>query len=123
MSELKTTDPALAALPHTPDSSEHPVDFNSYLRRCLYVFLAALCMIFLMVFASFAPIGSWTVKVTGIIAIASVNASVVAGFLMHLLSEKKTIYTVLAVTVIFFASLMGLTMWAMNNFPTGTAVH
>jgi len=42
---------------------------------------------------------------------------------MHLLSEKKMVYTVLAFTVFFFAGLMGLTMWAMHDFPTGTAVH
>jgi hypothetical protein len=48
---------------------------------------------------------------------------VVAGFLMHLLTEKKMIYTVLSFTVFFFAGLMGLTLWAMSDFPLGTAVH
>jgi TctA family transporter len=67
-------------------SSEHPVDLKSYIRRCVYVFIAV----------------------------------VVAGFLMHLLSEKKMIYTTLAFTVFFFAGLMGLTIWAMHDFPTGT---
>ena len=51
------------------------------------------------------------------------NAFLVAGYLMHLLSEKKLIYTVLVFTLFFFIGLMGLTMWAMNDFPTGTAVH
>ena len=39
---------------------------------------------------------------------------------MHLLSEKKMIYTLLAFTVFFFAGLMGLTLYAMQDFPTGT---
>jgi hypothetical protein len=42
---------------------------------------------------------------------------------MHLLTEKKLIYTVLAFTVFFFIGLMGLTVWAMNDFPTGTLIH
>ena len=45
-----------------------------------------------------------------------VNAFLVAGYLMHLLSEKKMIYTVLAFTVFFFAGLMGLTIWATQRF-------
>ena len=51
-----------------------------------------------------------------ILAIAVVNAFLVAGFLMHLLSEKKLIYTVLGFTVVFFIGLMGLTLWAMQRF-------
>jgi hypothetical protein len=39
---------------------------------------------------------------------------------MHLLSEKKLIYTVLIFTVFFFAGLLGLTLWAMQDFPVGT---
>jgi cytochrome c oxidase subunit 4 len=54
------------------------------------------------------------------LAIATVKASLVAGFFMHLSSEKKSIYTVLAITVFFFAGLMGLTIWAMHDFPEGT---
>ena len=106
-------------------SESHPVDFKSYLRRCLYVFVAVVCTTSLMIFASFLDPRhySWAIKVTFILAIACVNAFVVAGFLMHLLSEKKMIYTTLAFTVFFFAGLMGLTMWAMHDFPTGTQMH
>jgi caa(3)-type oxidase subunit IV len=123
MSELKTVEPSGAPPADKPAADEHPVDFNTYLRRCLYVFATALCMIFLMVFASFAPIGGWPVKVTVIIAIACINASVVAGYLMHLLSEKKTIYTLLAFTAFFFAGLIGLTLYAMSDMPMGTVYH
>lgn len=123
MSELKMAKPHDSQLVGGLEAHEHPVDFKSYLRRCLYVFLSALCMILLMVFASFAPIGGWPVKVTVIIAIACVNASVVAGYLMHLLSEKKTIYTLLAFTAFFFAGLMGLTVYAMQDMPRGTVYH
>jgi caa(3)-type oxidase subunit IV len=106
------------------DAKEQSVSLNSYIRLCAVIFLVLICTTGAMIATSFAHIGEgWTLKVTLILAIAIVNAFLVAGYLMHLLSEKKLIYTVLIFTVFFFAGLMGLTMWAMNNFPTGTAVH
>src|SRR5271167_1735796 len=104
-------------------SESHPVDFKSYLRRCIYVFIAVLCTTALMIYASFLPHYGWTAKVAMILAIACVNAFVVAGFLMHLLSEKKMIYTVLSFTVFFAAGLFVLTIYAMHDFPTGTQTH
>ena len=104
-------------------SESHPVDYKSYLRRCLYVFIAVVCTTSLMIGASFLPHFGWTAKVAMILIIACVNAFVVAGFLMHLLSEKKMIYVVLSFTVFFFAGLMGLTLYAMHDFPTGTQLH
>ncbi len=103
-------------------SESHPVDFNSYLRRCLYVFIAVLCAVGLMIWASYLPPEhfSWAVKVAMILAVACGNALVVAGFLMHLISEKKMIYTVLGFTVFFAAAMMWLTLYAMHDFPAGT---
>ena len=40
------------------------------------------------------------------LSIATVKGFLVAGYFMHLLSEKKLIYAVLALTVFFFAVLM-----------------
>jgi FtsH-binding integral membrane protein len=105
-------------------SDSHPVDFNSYIRRCAYVFAAVLCAVSLMIWISFLPEHfSWAKKVAMILVVACGNAFVVAGFLMHLISEKKMIYTLLAFTVFFFAGLMGLTLYAMHDFPTGTQLH
>ncbi|MBU6408785.1 MAG: hypothetical protein KGR98_00220 [Verrucomicrobia bacterium] len=105
------------AVPH-----EHPVDFNHYLRRCAYVFVAALCAIGLMVFTSYLPPQhySWSLKAALILVIATCNAFLVAGFLMHLISEKKMIYTILGFTAIFVVGLFGLTLYAMQDFPAGT---
>ena len=104
-------------------SEAHPTELKTYLRRCALVFLAILCTTSLMIYASFLPHYGWAAKVAMILAIAIVNAIIVAGFLMHLLSEKKMIYTVLGFTVIFFAGLMGLTVWATGDFPVGTVFH
>ena len=103
-------------------SESHPVDFNSYLRRCLYVFIAVLCAVGLMIWASYLPPEhfSWAVKVAMILAVAGANAFVVAGFLMHLISEKRMIYAVLGFTVFFVIGLFALTLYAMHDFPAGT---
>jgi caa(3)-type oxidase subunit IV len=104
--------------------SEKPVSLQSYIRLCAVILLVVLCTTSAMIATSFAHIGEgWALKVTLILAIAVVNAFLVAGYLMHLLSEKKLVYTVLAFTVFFFIGLMGLTVWAHGDFPPGTAMH
>jgi caa(3)-type oxidase subunit IV len=106
--------------------SDHPVNLKSYIRLCAIVFGVVLLTTSAMIATSFAHIGdanSWTLKVALILTIAVINAFLVAGYLMHLLSEKKLVYTVLMFTVGFFIGLMGLTLWAMSDFPTGTAIH
>jgi caa(3)-type oxidase subunit IV len=101
---------------------EHPVDFNSYLRRCGFILAVVLCAVSLMIWASFLNLG-WGPKVAIILCIASVNAFFVAGFLMHLISEKKMVYTILGFTVSFVIGLFGLTLWAMSDFPRNTVIH
>lgn len=103
---------------------DHAIDFNGYLRRCAYIFIAILCAVSLMIWISYLPANySWALKAGFILVVAACNAFVVAGFLMHLLSERKMIYTVLAFTVFFVLGLFWLTWYAMNDFPPGTATH
>lgn len=117
--EIKNT----AAQPQPHD--EHPVDFNNYLRRCSIIFVAILCAIALMLWISYLSPEhySWAIKTALILIVASLNASVVAGFLMHLISEKKMVYTVLGFTAIFVLGLFWLTIYAMQDFPLGTTMH
>jgi caa(3)-type oxidase subunit IV len=125
MSELKTAEQPHAPLAGQSELHGHPVDFNQYLRRCVFVLVAVVCAVSLMLVASYLPSErfSWPAKVAMILAIACTNALVVAGFLMHLISEKKMIYTLLAFTAFFFTGLIGLTVWAMQDFPAGTVTH
>jgi heme/copper-type cytochrome/quinol oxidase subunit 4 len=124
MSDLKTAEHHDAPPGGHAEAHEHPVDFNSYLRRCVFIFIAILCATSLMIWISFLPEHySWAAKVAMILAVAAANAFVVAGFLMHLLTEKKMIYTVLAFTVFFVIGLFALTLYAMKDFPPGTASH
>jgi caa(3)-type oxidase subunit IV len=114
---------------HTPaavqESHDHPVDFNSYLRRCAVVLGVVLIAVGLMIWTSYVPEASlgWTKKVTIILLIASCNAFIVAGYLMHLISERKMVYTILGFTVSFVIGLFALTLYAMNDFPRNTVIH
>ncbi|HEX5398038.1 MAG TPA: hypothetical protein VFY06_03210 [Verrucomicrobiae bacterium] len=124
MTELKTAHQHNAPAADETGVHEHPVNFQDYARRCGFIFVVALCAISLMVWISYLPEHyTWAAKAGMILSVAAVNAFLVAGFLMHLLSEKKMVYTVLAFTVFFVIGLFALTLYAMKDFPTGTTFH
>ena len=47
--------------------------------------------------------------------VATIKGSLVACYFMHLISEKKLIYAVLVLTVVFFAVLLALPVITHNN--------
>ncbi len=93
MSEIKTVEGHKEPSMGKTETHETPVDLKSYIRTCAWVFVVVVCSLALMLWASYLPQEhySWPFKVAIILAIACCNAFVVAGFLMHLLSEKKLI--------------------------------
>ncbi len=95
-------------------------DVASHLKTYWAVFAALLVGTVLTVLMAKVQFNSVALTVCIALFIASVKAFLVAGFFMHLLSEKKTIYAVMAVTVIFFFALGGLTLWAMHDMPQKT---
>ena len=100
-------------------SESKSVDIKSTVRLCSVVLFVIACTTAVMIKISFLPFG-WPLKVTFILGVAAVNAFLVASYLMHLLTEKKMVFIVGFFTVCFFISLMGLTLWAMQDFPVGT---
>jgi len=98
-------------------SDLQPEAYKNYTRRGLYIFAVVLCTTLLMVTVSFVPLGNRHFNIALILGAACVNAFLVAGFLMHLLSERKMIYTVLIFTGIVFIGLMGLTLFAHGDVP------
>lgn len=114
--------PVTAAPEH---HQEHPVEFYGYLRRCAAVFVAVLIAIGLMLWTSYLPEAhvGWSGKIAIILCIATINAFIVAGFLMHLISEKKMVYTILGFTFTFVVGLFALTLYAMSDFPRNTITH
>jgi cytochrome c oxidase subunit IV len=95
-------------------------DIEKSKRKYLMVFLALIVGTIITVGAYFVHIESMAITIALALFIASVKAFLVAGYFMHLMDEKKMIYGILASTVFFFIGLMGLTIWAMHDFPTNT---
>ena len=99
---------------------DSPAEIKKSVRRYLLVFCALIFGTVFTVAVSYYPFQSVAVTVAVALLVASVKGFLVAGYFMHLISEKKMIYTVLAFTVFLAAALMWLTLYAMHDFPAGT---
>ena len=89
-------------------------DLQKAVRTYIYVFVALIIGTFFTVWAARLHIDSVALTVTIALVIACTKGFLVAGYFMHLISEKKLIYGILIATVFFFAGLMYLTIWSMN---------
>lgn len=89
-------------------------DIQRETRRYIVVFVALLIGTVATVGAYYIHLPSVALTVAVALFIASVKAFLVAGYFMHLISEKKTIYGILAATVFFVIGLMYLTVWSMQ---------
>jgi caa(3)-type oxidase subunit IV len=98
-------------------------DFTHHVRRYLYVFYALLFGTLVTVGASYIPFGNHAINIGVALAIACAKAFLVAGFFMHLISERKMIYGLLIFTACFFLGLMFLTLSAYGDFPRMTVTH
>lgn len=101
-------------------SSNNAHDVSKEVKKYLFVFAALLVGTLITVWASFIDFGGPRMNILVALIIATVKASLVACFFMHLIDEKKTIYAFLAATVFFFVGLMYLTIWSMEP---GSLIH
>jgi cytochrome c oxidase subunit 4 len=99
---------------------EHAHDVSKHNRIYIAVFIALILGTMLTVFMYSVHFDSMAVTITVALFIATVKALLVAGFFMHLISEKKAIYSTLAVTFFFFAAMMYLIVWSKDQVPRGT---
>jgi cytochrome c oxidase subunit 4 len=104
--------------------SDHSADhFSQHIRRYLFVFYALLFGTLITVGASYIPFGNREVNIAVALLIAICKAALVACYFMHLISERKMIYSILAFTAFFFTGLMFLTLWCLHDFPWHTVTH
>jgi caa(3)-type oxidase subunit IV len=105
-------------------SDAHTHDhFSHHIRRYLFVFWALIAGTAFTVWASYIHFESHAVNIGLALVIACTKAFLVAGYFMHLISEKKMIYGIMAFTAFFFVGLMGLTLWTYGDFPFNTVTH
>jgi caa(3)-type oxidase subunit IV len=109
MSEPSSSTRTLHVDEHTIEEMRH------HMRRYLIVGVALAVGTGLTVWASLINFGSYEINIVVALIIASAKGFLVAGFFMHLISEKKMIYAVLSCTAFFFTGLFFLTLWSMAH--------
>jgi len=100
---------------HAADmTSDHAVDIDKHVRVYITVFVALMVLTIITVAVSYLHL-STAMAVPVALFIAVVKGSLVAGYFMHLISEKKLIYAVLLLTVAFFIALLALPVITHSN--------
>jgi cytochrome c oxidase subunit 4 len=100
---------------HAADmTSDHEVDIDKHVRVYITVFVALMVLTIITVaIARFhLPV---PIAVTVALLVATVKGSLVACYFMHLISEKKLIYAVLALTGAFFIALLALPIFTHSD--------
>lgn len=82
-------------------------DIKAQVRRYVVVFVSLLGLTIITVTVSYFHLSVVPAIVVALF-IASIKGTLVASYFMHLISERKLIYFVLALTGIFFLALMTL---------------
>src|ERR1700709_45099 len=95
-------------------SPGHGHDVKAEVRRYMLVFAALVVGTIVTVLASKIHFGSHNANIVVGLIIAGIKGFLVAGFFMHLISERVMIYTILIATIFFFAGLMYLTLWSLE---------
>ncbi len=109
------------------DHSNPPKNLKEFLfkyeRNYMVVFGTLLVFTIITVAIAKVDLEHWFhgANMTVGLIIATFKASLVMLFFMHLISEKQLIYLVMGFTFFFFVGLMGLTVWASNDFPKLTS--
>ena len=95
-------------------AGDHAVDIDKHVRIYISVFAALMVLTIVTVAVSrfHLPIH---LAVTVALVVAIIKGSLVACYFMHLISEKKLIYAVLAVTAFFFVALMVLPVVTVHD--------
>jgi len=95
-------------------TSDHAVDIDKQVRIYITVFVALLGLTIITVAISryHLPVH---LAVTFALLVASIKGALVACYFMHLIAERKLIYAVLALTVIFFVALLFLPVATVHN--------
>jgi cytochrome c oxidase subunit IV len=96
------------------------VSFKRHIRLYVGVFIALMIATVITVAVSYFHFGhedSHVGNVTVALIIAGIKAALVAGFFMHLSSEKRAIYVLLVFTGLFCLVMLFLTVYGSFDTP------
>jgi cytochrome c oxidase subunit IV len=95
-------------------TSDHAADIDKHVRIYITVFAALMVLTIVTVAISrfHLPVHQ---AVTIALIVATIKGSLVACYFMHLISEKKLILAVLALTAVFFIVLLALPVVTVHD--------
>ena len=103
-----------ATIDHAADVGHDPAEIDKHVRVYITVFVALMALTLITVAVSYLDL-STPMAITVAVFIATVKGSLVACYFMHLISEKRLIYAVLAITAIKFVALLSLPVLTHSN--------
>ncbi len=80
-------------------------DVAKHVKVYVTVFVALMALTVITVTVSYFHLSVWAAVAVALL-IASIKGSLVACYFMHLISERKIVYWVLGLTIVFFIVLM-----------------
>lgn len=89
------------------DHGNHHADLDRQIRIYIIVFVALMVLTIVTVAVSYLHLPV-PMAVAVALLVATVKGSLVACYFMHLIAEKKLIYAVLVLTIVFFIALLAL---------------
>jgi caa(3)-type oxidase subunit IV len=95
-------------------SDAHSHDVSKQVKIYMAVGAALIAGTIITVLAAGVKLGI-IVGITVAVIIATVKGSLVAGYFMHLFAERKLIYGVLALTVVFIIVMIGLLLFSYGD--------
>ena len=100
-------------------TNDHAADIDKHIRVYITVFVSLMVLTVATVVVSrfHLPV---PIAVTVALLVATVKGSLVACYFMHLISERKLIVAILALTVLFFIALLALPILTVSN---GLGIH
>jgi cytochrome c oxidase subunit 4 len=103
------SDHSAVSMPH-----HDPAEIDKHVRVYITVFVALMALTIITVAISYLHL-STPMAVALALFVATIKGSLVACYFMHLISERKLIYVVLAITVIKFIALLALPVITQGN--------
>ena len=95
-------------------TTDHAADIDRHVKVYITVFVALMVLTIVTVAISRVHLPV-PIAVTVALLVATIKGSLVACYFMHLISEKKLILWVLAVTVVFFFVLLAVPAITHSN--------
>jgi cytochrome c oxidase subunit 4 len=95
-------------------TSDHAADIDKHVRIYISVFVALMVLTIITVAIARVHLPV-PIAVTVAMIVAGIKGTLVACYFMHLISERKLIYAVLALTAAFFFALLALPVLTHSN--------